>query len=112
MATDGQTSCMTLCITESHESVTCHQIDQGSQKKNDVLQIHVLNDAHTGANVRTVLKEAHEELKIGDKTICTCTDNARNMPITRVEANCVSVYICFLLTTEISIFDLIKKTLM
>lgn len=52
-----------------------------------VLQTHILNDAHTEANLGTVLKEACEEWNIDDKKPALVTDYTSNMSAAGVEAN-------------------------
>lgn len=91
ITTDGWTS----CTTESYVTVTCHHIDNDWQMKNYVLQTRVLNDAHTGVNLGTVLTEACEEWNIGDKKPALVTDNASNMIVAGVEANMSPHIKCF-----------------
>lgn len=82
-------------VQQKRITVTCHHIDTDWQMKNYVLQKHILNDSHTGANLGTVLKEACEEWNIGNKKPTLVTDNASNLSVAGAEAS-LSLHIkCF-----------------
>lgn len=66
---------------------SAHHFDNDWQMKNYVLQTHILNDAHTEANLDTVLKEACEEWNIYSKKPALVADNTSNMSVAGVEAN-------------------------
>ncbi|XP_049930768.1 E3 SUMO-protein ligase ZBED1-like [Epinephelus moara] len=85
----------TSCTTQAYVTVTCHHIDNDWQMKNYVLQTQILNDAHTGVNLGTVLKEACEEWNINDKNPALVTDHASNMSVAGVEASLSPHIKCF-----------------
>lgn len=74
---DGWTS----RATQSYITVTAHHIDDEWDMQNPVLQTRTFNEAHTGQNLASLLRDVCCEWKIEEKNPALITDNARNMTL-------------------------------
>ncbi|XP_045074059.1 E3 SUMO-protein ligase ZBED1-like [Coregonus clupeaformis] len=98
ITTDGWTS----CSNQGYVTITSHHIDPEWKMKTFVLLTRVLNEAHTGKNIGTLLREACMEWKIYDKNPAIVTDNARNMIVAGAEAQFSPHITCFAHTLNLA----------